>query len=68
MSQPKPAEPHKHSEGMDMGGAKGKAQPSVTEDATGETDMSGMTHAPDAGSMETDGLMVMSGEQMDIRV
>jgi hypothetical protein len=67
---PAPAAPHKHSEGMDHNNMKGgeeKAQPTEASDPASGHDMSGMT--PSSGTAaDPDALMVMSGEQMDIRV
>ncbi|HEX8650169.1 MAG TPA: hypothetical protein VF708_04960 [Pyrinomonadaceae bacterium] len=50
-----------------MSGTEHKGQPTGTKDPTHDMDSSGMTHS-DSGSVDEDSLMVMSGEQMDIRV
>lgn len=61
--------PQKHPEGMDhknMNGTEDQAQPTGTSDPAGGHDMGGMTHS--SGTADPDALMVMTGEQMDIRV
>jgi outer membrane biosynthesis protein TonB len=70
-SQPKLSQPHKPAQGTehtDIGGPENKVQPIETKDSMGGMDMSGMKHPSGTGTMDTDSLMVMSGEQMDIRV
>jgi hypothetical protein len=50
-----------------MNGAEGNRQPTGAKDSAGGMDMGGTTHS-DMGTVGEGSLMVMSGEQMDIRV
>jgi hypothetical protein len=72
-NQPQLNQPQDNSGGhdmhkMDTGGQGDKAKTSETKDAMPGTDMSKMRGGSGTGVMDPNSLMVMTGEQMDIRV
>jgi hypothetical protein len=70
-NQPKPNAPAQKSdsmEGMEMNDSGEKPQPTKTKDSMPGMNMGNMRGGSGTGRVNADSLMVMSGEQMDIRV